>query len=317
MTTKPSTSSRDPLIPLRLGRVFAAALACSAAVAVPTALADAPEPDQTVVGTAPADAQQDPADSTTFDPGGDPTVLSDVGADAPDLPGPPLPIDPAPTDPEPAAPAPPAADGPATSTQPVTPPATGGTATSAPAPSSDARPVDAGPAPTPAPAAPPTSVPTPPTSPAEVPVATSAPAAVAERDRPARDRAARRRHRRTARRRARPLTGGVAAVSASAAPLPAAGVQPNATVTPVGAARPSDATSVARFERLLRHHHRIVVVKRGDTLWSIAWKVVGHNAATAAIAREVDLLWAANASRIATGDADLVRVGTRVWVPRR
>jgi nucleoid-associated protein YgaU len=72
---------------------------------------------------------------------------------------------------------------------------------------------------------------------------------------------------------------------------------------------------VHRFERRLRNPHRVVVVKRGDSLWSISWRLLGQEASVAQVAREVGLVWAANAGRIGSGDPDVVMPGTRIWVP--
>ena len=57
---------------------------------------------------------------------------------------------------------------------------------------------------------------------------------------------------------------------------------------------------------------RVYVVREGDSLWSIAADRLGDDASVAAIAREVDRLWELNRERIATGDPDLLRVGTRL-----
>jgi nucleoid-associated protein YgaU len=54
------------------------------------------------------------------------------------------------------------------------------------------------------------------------------------------------------------------------------------------------------------------VVQPGDSLWSIARQLVGREASAGRIAREVNRLWSLNRSRIATGDPDLLMVGTRL-----
>ena len=51
------------------------------------------------------------------------------------------------------------------------------------------------------------------------------------------------------------------------------------------------------------------VVKPGDTLWSIAEGVLGKDAGSAAVAREVHKLWQLNAARIGTGSPDLIVPG--------
>jgi hypothetical protein len=57
---------------------------------------------------------------------------------------------------------------------------------------------------------------------------------------------------------------------------------------------------------------RFHVVKPGESLWSIARKLLGGSASPAQIAREVDRLWALNKDRIGTGNRDLLMVGTKL-----
>jgi LysM domain len=54
------------------------------------------------------------------------------------------------------------------------------------------------------------------------------------------------------------------------------------------------------------------LVEPGDSLWSIAKRLLGRDASPARIAREVNRLWSLNEARIATGDPDLLMVGTRL-----
>ncbi len=54
------------------------------------------------------------------------------------------------------------------------------------------------------------------------------------------------------------------------------------------------------------------MVQRGESLWSIASDLLGHQASPARIAREVNRLWKLNSSRIGTGTPDLLMVGTRL-----
>jgi hypothetical protein len=54
------------------------------------------------------------------------------------------------------------------------------------------------------------------------------------------------------------------------------------------------------------------VVRPGDSLWSIATRLLGPGATAAEIADEVNRLWELNEDRIATGDPDLLRVGTEL-----
>jgi LysM domain len=57
---------------------------------------------------------------------------------------------------------------------------------------------------------------------------------------------------------------------------------------------------------------RSYVVQPGDSLWSIAKRLLGPDASAGLVAREVHRLWSLNRSRIATGDPDLLMVGTRL-----
>jgi nucleoid-associated protein YgaU len=56
------------------------------------------------------------------------------------------------------------------------------------------------------------------------------------------------------------------------------------------------------------------VVRSGESLWSIARSLVGTDASSAQIAREVARLWAINRDAIATGDPDLLPVGVKLRV---
>jgi hypothetical protein len=56
------------------------------------------------------------------------------------------------------------------------------------------------------------------------------------------------------------------------------------------------------------------VVRSGDSLWSIATRLLGPGASAAEIADEVNRLWEFNKDRIATGDPDLLGVGTELWL---
>jgi resuscitation-promoting factor RpfA len=52
-----------------------------------------------------------------------------------------------------------------------------------------------------------------------------------------------------------------------------------------------------------------MTVRPGDTLWSIAQRVLGPGARDAAVAREVDRLWRLNAHRHGLTDPDLIWPG--------
>ena len=84
----------------------------------------------------------------------------------------------------------------------------------------------------------------------------------------------------------------------TAAPAPSTAAVASAT-TPAGGrpARPGDRT------------HTVLA---GESLWAIATDLLGRDATPAAVAREVHRLWQLNRDRIATGDPDLLMVGTRL-----
>jgi nucleoid-associated protein YgaU len=93
------------------------------------------------------------------------------------------------------------------------------------------------------------------------------------------------------------------------------------TATPVQAAESSTATS-ARAATLAGaqpsttrageiHGHNYTVCP-GDSLWSIARRLLGNGASPADICGEVNRLWQLNRERIATGDPHLLIVGTKL-----
>jgi nucleoid-associated protein YgaU len=51
-------------------------------------------------------------------------------------------------------------------------------------------------------------------------------------------------------------------------------------------------------------------VRVGDSLWSIARRLLGPDASAGRIAREVNRLWQLNEDRIGTGNPSLIHVGT-------
>jgi hypothetical protein len=53
-------------------------------------------------------------------------------------------------------------------------------------------------------------------------------------------------------------------------------------------------------------------VRPGESLWSIARRLLGPNASAARVAREVNRLWQINRERIGTGDPNLLMVGTKL-----
>jgi nucleoid-associated protein YgaU len=91
-----------------------------------------------------------------------------------------------------------------------------------------------------------------------------------------------------------PVQSGAPTASSEPAPVVAA---PVAAVATRGSAQPGD---------------RVHVVRAGESLWSIARDLLGSDASPARIAREVNRLWELNSTRIATGDPDLLMVGTKL-----
>ena len=97
-----------------------------------------------------------------------------------------------------------------------------------------------------------------------------------------------------------------------AAVRPSTREAPTAESTPitVQVAPPSpNADAASRRAGPSDHSH---VVEPGESLWSIARDLLGDQASTARIAREVNRLWELNSERIRTGDRDLLLVGTRL-----
>jgi nucleoid-associated protein YgaU len=97
------------------------------------------------------------------------------------------------------------------------------------------------------------------------------------------------------------------------APAPAPAIlasQPVAVAQPVAEDAATGAATTTRTGRL--GEHSSYLVEPGDSLWSIAKRLLGREASPARIAREVNRLWSLNAERIATGDPDLLMVGTKL-----
>ena len=59
--------------------------------------------------------------------------------------------------------------------------------------------------------------------------------------------------------------------------------------------------------------HRVAV---GESLWTIAERLLGSGATGAQVAAEVDRLWRLNRARIGTGDPDLLPAGITIVVAR-
>jgi hypothetical protein len=293
-TRMSGTFSTSPAVSARTQALVAAAALAVLAPAAPVALAA--EPDNEREGTAQVveTGPRDPATSRDFDPGGQPTNLFEIGT-------PPIATDPphgarAPVDPSPSADtndpvigpgdAAQAAAGPSSASQQTTTQGSIPGATRAPAP-----PAATAQATPPAPGTPPDSTPPPP-----APEASATPS-----DRPTHDidkaSDTDQTNRRTPRQSRVKHHTAAATTAASATP----------TAAPAAAAVTADAAPHGRRPRPGDRTHTVLP---GESLWSIASDLLGPDATPARVAREVHRLWQLNHDRIATGDPDLIRIGT-------
>ena len=94
--------------------------------------------------------------------------------------------------------------------------------------------------------------------------------------------------------------------SAAATSAPSSRATP--TPRPVAPATPRRDGGLASKAR---RGDRVHVVLAGESLWSIASDLLG-GARARRVAREVDRLWTLNHHRIATGDPDMLAIGTRL-----
>ena len=85
---------------------------------------------------------------------------------------------------------------------------------------------------------------------------------------------------------------------------------PQETTPPAPTAQPSAPAPAGNPAPGSEGH--LLVVQPGDSLWSIATKLLGPDASPAEIARKVSRLWKLNAKRIGTGRPDLLFVGTKL-----
>jgi len=288
----------DDLLSARTQALLAAGVLAVSSTA-PAAVAVAAEQDQQQDGTGSVtQSTTDAADNPDFDPGG---VATDLPQTAPPVaqtqaPAVPENDDTAPVDQAPAAnpddpvvdagdgsdatPAPSAPAAPPADTS--TPPTTAATAT-----------------PTPPPAATEAAPPVVATPGATTPEASTPPAAAVRtvRRTPRSSRAGRRSHHpaKTTPRSSVPVTSAPSAPVATDAPSASYPAAPAAVAGP--RAKPDD------------HAHTVLP---GESLWTIATDVLGSDASTAQVAREVHRLWQLNHDRIGTGDPDLLMVGTRL-----
>jgi nucleoid-associated protein YgaU len=59
----------------------------------------------------------------------------------------------------------------------------------------------------------------------------------------------------------------------------------------------------------------VYVVQEGDSLWSIAARLLGPGATSGRLAREVNRLWDMNADRIRSGRPELIQPGEHLRLP--
>ena len=257
----------------------------AASTATPT-IAVAQEPDQVSEGIlAPADAGADPALNPDFDPGGD---SEDLPFDEPEVPE----SDPAP-DPEAGDPGPLEGE-----------PATDVTVPVADAGDEAAEPVVV----TPSPTATVTPTPTPVAPAVAAPEDGDQSAETVDPDPgPRADKA---RRKREPRHRGGDDTQDVQdpAPVAAAPDIDVAPAAPSTIVVAQAPPPPQQPSARDAARRGDRYH----VVQPGESLWLIARDLVGHEASAARVARKVNRLWALNEARIATGDPDLLMVGTKL-----
>jgi hypothetical protein len=292
----------DELVSPRAQALLAAGVLAMSASA-PGAAAVAAEQDQQQDGTAAVgqNGATDPADSPDFDPGGEGTGLPETALAVPQNQAPVHPAndDTGPVDQtattdseDPVVDPGDGSDG--TPTAPAVPAQPPATPTNAPAPRTPTRP----PARPSSDSTPPPSAPPEAATPVQSPPA-AVPRAVRRASRSSR--AARRSHKsqKVAQR------GGSRVSAAPAVAVTAPGM------VPVTAAAPT-AARVAASEPRAKPGDRTHTVLRGESLWTIAADLLGGEASTAKVAREVHRLWQLNGDRIATGDPDLLMVGTRL-----
>lgn len=79
---------------------------------------------------------------------------------------------------------------------------------------------------------------------------------------------------------------------------------------------PAIDSSPTASERALPRAGRTYTVAPGDSLWSIARRLLPAGSSDAAVAKLVSQIWELNAERIGTGDPDLLRLGQTLALPR-
>jgi LysM domain len=158
------------------------------------------------------------------------------------------------------------------------------------------------------PPAPPPSPPTPTLGPSPAPVEQPPAAELEQPTSP--DRAGRNTKRQAPEHRAEPRQPALRPVTQSE-PAP----QPSSAAPPVDTVTPTASTATVALSQPTEPPGGPITgssysVRPGDSLWSIARRLLGSEASAGRIAREVNRLWELNRDRIGTGDPSLIHVGT-------
>jgi LysM domain len=240
-----------------------------------------PAPDQPSLGTdetqeAPVDEAPQLRELLTSPEAGTDTGGEDVSGEAEETAPPPVPIGQAPAEPAPAEPTPAPLGQPPAPPPPVEPPA----------------PAQPGPAPSPQP----------PRAPVEQPPPVTHEVATAHTVRPRVKRKAPERRAKPRGAAAQPAAQSEVALQPVDAALPVDAV-PAAPTTPTLVSQPPEPASDPITGRSYR-------VQPGDSLWSIARRLVGPEPSDGRIARKMNRLWQLNRDRIGSGDPSLIYAGT-------
>ena len=240
-----------------------------------------PAPDQPSVGTdetqeTPVDEAPQLRDLLTSPEAGTDAGGEDVSGEAEETAPPPVPIGQAPAEPAPAEPTPAPLGQPPAPPPPVEPPA----------------PAQTGPAPSPQP----------PPAPVEQPPSVTHEVATPHTVRPRGKRKAPERRAKPRGAAAQPVAQSEVALQRVEIALPVDAV-PAATTTPDLVSQPPEPPSGPITGRAY-------TVQPGDSLWSIARRLVGPEPSDGRIAREMNRLWQLNRDRIGSGDPSLIYAGT-------
>jgi hypothetical protein len=312
--------SLDPGISRRVQAALATGVLAFSAAAPAAAIAV--EPDRQQEGVVAPEQPGSGADAPDFDPGGETPLPFEVG--------------PSPTTPVTGGGSDDTGEGPPVESEPVDDPdarlLTTEPAPETPAPQSDApvAPVESAPVTTPpSDSAPVHTTPDTPAVP-EPPAAPSAPDAVLQPEIDAKDEEPGRTRRQAGTRGSEqtPSTrsetapkGPAEAPATTVAPQSPQAASPISAAPTVSTSAPSTAGPAEFVEASapaqtapspVARDMRVHVVQAGESLWSIARKLLGPDASPAQIARQVERLWELNKDRIGTGDPDVLKVGTRL-----